>query len=107
MTNEVMNKELEVGAINDLVEVGENAVEAINSTESSGSNGMLMLGLSVVGAIVGGGIYVFKHKDELKQKRAERKAKKLEKMGWTVTPPQLIEECEAYEEEDLDEDPEE
>ena len=74
-----------------------------NQPEESGSVMPLLIGGFVLGAIGAGGACVYK---KLKGNRLERQIKKLEKAGYTVTPPEVCED-ELVEDEESEETPEE
>lgn len=74
-----------------------------NQPEESGSVMPLLIGGFVLGAIGAGGTCVYK---KLKGNRLERQIKKLEKAGYTVTPPEVCED-ELVEDEESEETPEE
>lgn len=59
-----------------------------------GKGKLIAAGLTVVG--LGVAAFAFKKKDQLAAKRAEKAAKKLEKMGYTVISPEEIIEEEVY-----------
>lgn len=70
------------------------ANEATNNTEvqgtytesdtSSNGGGSKGLGVLVVGALIAGGVGLFKNRDKIKAKKEEKQIKKLEKKGYVV-----------------------
>lgn len=78
MENEIMVREDENGEL----EVYEMEPEAPEEGKSN-FMGKLLAGIGIASAI-GGAIYWFKNKDEIRAKRAERKAEKLRKQGYVV-----------------------
>lgn len=72
----------------------ENYMEPEFEEKSGGKGKLIAAGLAVVG--LGVAAFAFKKKDQLSAKRAEKAAKKLEKMGYTVISPEEIIEEEVY-----------
>ena len=91
---------------NEEIKIEETTIEEMNypvetenymepEIEVKGGKGKLIAaGLTVVG--LGVAAFAFKKKDQLAAKRAEKAAKKLEKMGYTVISPEEIIEEKVY-----------
>jgi uncharacterized membrane protein YidH (DUF202 family) len=86
MDNEIM--EIEMNEDNYDIET----TETTETEEGMSAGGKFLVGAGIVAAI-GGAIYWFKNKDQIRAKRAERQAEKLRKQGWLVKGPDELEDC--------------
>lgn len=78
-----MNEETKV-MVNEATNNSEAQETYTESNTSSNGGGSKSLGVLVVGALIAGGVGLFKNRDKIKAKKEEKQIKKLEKKGYVV-----------------------
>lgn len=94
-----MNEETKVTTEVAATETQETNVSA--ETSSSKGSGSGSLGVLVVGALIAGGVGLFKNRKKLTEKKTEKQIKKLEKQGYVVSRMEIVD-TEPVEEPDVE-----